>query len=236
MFAVLPLPDWVPPAHGFWERPSENAVWTNRLDFIDRLTPCEGVRRLIGCAFTRAVLRLLDAAQPGDDRPRATIGVAERFAFGLAGRGELAAAAGTATLTTYVATIAPADYVTATSATTAAVFSAVAAVFVSVNLVARASHSNVLRAAEAVRLNQARILTMFQPAPWSERARAIGQRWVETYWEYGDDRLTRLVLSDLLEEEGWDGQGHMVRALRELPVGQYLLGYGPMIPDQDEGG
>jgi len=204
---------------------------------------------LIGCAFTRVVLHRRETDQPAVIRRREAVGAAieaaERFAFGLVGREELAAAAVAATVAAAgVNDFAPVHVigatgvapVTAVSATTSAVFAAEMASYISVNIASRRPRFDYVRIAAAVRLNQARILTMFQPHPWSERARAMGRKWVETYWATGDDWLTRQVLSDLLEEEGWDGQGHLVRALRELPIGQYLLGYGPMIPDQDEGG
>jgi hypothetical protein len=216
-----------------------------RQAFLKEFAPCEGVRRLLACAFARSVLHLYtEGSQPDGPAVIATVlATAERFAFGLVDRaalrrasytvdalayaiypsfhGDPGPAAGVAS--TYVAeTAASAAYDPCNAGHTvdAATFAIDAAIYAGGDR-------------PAVRLNQARILTLFQSHAWSERARAIGQRWVETYWEYGDDRLTRLVLSDLLEEEGWDGQGYLVRALREFPVGHWYIGMGPMVPDQN---
>jgi hypothetical protein len=197
--------------------------------------PRYGVRRLIACAFARTVLHLLEADRPSSSHPRMGVGTAERFAFGLVSEAELRAARGSAFDLTVPDRSSDSGHATCVMysvtmrelvAPCHASASAVAALS---GLTSDADDTP----ARAARLDQARILTMFQPYPWSEQARAIGRKWVETYWEHGDDWLSRQVLSDLLEEEGWDSDGVLVKALRLLPVGDWYIGMGPMVPDQN---
>jgi hypothetical protein len=183
----------------------------------------------------------LEADRPPSSHPRSIIGKAERFAFGLVGEAELRAARDSVfdlTVRGRSSYIGQASYAIYCVATTELVSPChVSTVAVAALLVhdARLTVHGVIdglddAAARAARLDQARILTMFQPYPWSERAHAIGRKWVDTYWTSGDDWLTRAICADACEEDGMPSDHPVLRAMRELPVGQYLLGYGPMVP------